>query len=141
METRQSDDPTLGARLRQLRKANGWKLADVADRTGLSVSFLSDVERGRTDPSLNTLRTIADVYQMRVVIAFTKVEGHMEKQHRCEAMMREGWGGPGMDEPPIWYGSSGAWYFDLTDCGAWRSVPIRFCPFCGADLGKEGTAE
>ena len=88
METRQSDDPTLGARLRQLRKANGWKLADVADRTGLSVSFLSDVERGRTDPSLNTLRTIADVYQMRVVIAFTKVEGHMEKQHRCEAMER-----------------------------------------------------
>jgi transcriptional regulator with XRE-family HTH domain len=126
METRQSDDPTLGARLRQLRKANGWKLADVADRTGLSVSFLSDVERGRTDPSLNTLRTIADVYQMRVVIAFTKVEGSMDKLHRCEAMPAD---------VEIWRPPQRR--------GRWRLYVmrgfcyIRFCPFCGVEL-KEG---
>ncbi len=52
----------LGARLRQLRKANGWTLADVAARTGLSVSFLSDIERGRTSPSLDTLEKLAGVY-------------------------------------------------------------------------------
>jgi len=52
----------LGARLRQLRKANGWTLANVAARTGLSVSFLSDIERGRTSPSLDTLEKLAGVY-------------------------------------------------------------------------------
>lgn len=67
-----ADDVTLGTRIRQLRKANGWTLADVAARTGLSVSFLSDIERGRTDPSLNTLDKIAAAHGLRVAITITK---------------------------------------------------------------------
>jgi transcriptional regulator with XRE-family HTH domain len=38
---------TLGRRLKELRKENGWTLADVAERTGLAISTISKVERGQ----------------------------------------------------------------------------------------------
>ena len=40
--------------------ASGIGLATVAERAGISVSMLSQVERGLLDPSLDTLRNIAD---------------------------------------------------------------------------------
>lgn len=52
----------LGIRLRALRKSQGLTLADVAAVTGLSVSFLSDVERGRGRPSIETLQKLAKLY-------------------------------------------------------------------------------
>lgn len=36
----------FGQRLRELRRARGWTLSDVADRSGLAVSTLSKAERG-----------------------------------------------------------------------------------------------
>ncbi len=36
----------FGRRLRQLRKENGWTLAEIADRTGLAISTISKAERG-----------------------------------------------------------------------------------------------
>ena len=56
----------LGARLRMLRKRRRYTLVDVSDETGLSVSFLSDIERGRTRPSLDTLEKLASFYQMTI---------------------------------------------------------------------------
>ncbi len=41
------DRVSLGERLRQLRKEKGWTLAEVAARSGLAVSTVSKVERGR----------------------------------------------------------------------------------------------
>jgi transcriptional regulator with XRE-family HTH domain len=56
----------LGARLRAIRKQQGDTLADVGAQTGLSVSFLSDIERGRTRPSLDTLEKLATYYQLSI---------------------------------------------------------------------------
>lgn len=56
--------------LRALRVAHRKTLATLAEASGLSVSFLSDVERGRTDPSLETLRKIAAAYGMELRVAF-----------------------------------------------------------------------
>lgn len=36
----------LGARVRQIRKARGWTLQDLADRAGVAVSTISKMERG-----------------------------------------------------------------------------------------------
>jgi transcriptional regulator with XRE-family HTH domain len=41
--------------LRELRKYNGKTLADVAQVSGLSVSYLSDIERGHAHPFDNAL--------------------------------------------------------------------------------------
>lgn len=54
----------IGTKLRLLRKKYGHTLLDVSKGTELSVSFLSDVERGRTNPSLETLEKVASFYQM-----------------------------------------------------------------------------
>jgi transcriptional regulator with XRE-family HTH domain len=45
----------LGSRLRQLRKARGLSLADVAEGTGISPSFLSMVEKGKSDITISRL--------------------------------------------------------------------------------------
>ena len=49
----------LGADLRALRKARGLTLADLAQRLGRSIGWLSQVERDKSEPSLVDLRHLA----------------------------------------------------------------------------------
>lgn len=51
---------TIGQRIREIRKQRDKTLKDIADATGLSLPYLSDVERDRTQPSLKTLQRIAE---------------------------------------------------------------------------------
>ncbi len=53
----------LGAALRKRRKSLALPMQSVADGTGLSVGFISQVERGLTTPSLSSLVAIAEVLQ------------------------------------------------------------------------------
>jgi transcriptional regulator with XRE-family HTH domain len=48
-----------GSIIRRVRKSQNMKLLDLSEKTGLSLSFISQVERGITNPSLNSLRKIA----------------------------------------------------------------------------------
>jgi transcriptional regulator with XRE-family HTH domain len=41
----------LGRKLRETREARGDRLVDVAERAGISVQYLSEIERGRKEPS------------------------------------------------------------------------------------------
>ena len=50
----------LGGAIRRRRHAASLTLATVSERAGISVSMLSQVERGLLDPSLDTLRNIAE---------------------------------------------------------------------------------
>jgi transcriptional regulator with XRE-family HTH domain len=50
----------LGGAIRRRRHAASLTLATVSERAGISVSMLSQVERGLLDPSLDTLRSIAE---------------------------------------------------------------------------------
>ena len=50
----------VGERLRELRRFRRATLRTIADRSGLSESFLSQVERGRSSASIASLRRIAD---------------------------------------------------------------------------------
>ncbi len=54
----------LGERLRELRQQRGLTLLELSQQTSLSVSYLSDLERGRTNPSIDTLERIASSYNM-----------------------------------------------------------------------------
>jgi transcriptional regulator with XRE-family HTH domain len=58
---------TLGEKLKSLRKLHGFSLAAVHEGTGLSISFLSDLEQGRSNPSLASLVSIANFYGLSVV--------------------------------------------------------------------------
>jgi transcriptional regulator with XRE-family HTH domain len=50
----------LGARIRAARTTMGMTLEELAQKVSLTRSFLSQVERGLTSPSLTTLRRIAN---------------------------------------------------------------------------------
>ncbi len=49
----------LGTRIRALRRARRLTLRDVAERAGVTESFLSQVERDVTSPSIATVHRIA----------------------------------------------------------------------------------
>ncbi len=51
----------LGDKIRALRQRRKWTLKDLAEKTKLSVPYLSDLERRREiNPTLETLKVIAD---------------------------------------------------------------------------------
>jgi len=56
----------IGEELRKLRRYRGLTLSQVSEQTDLSVSFLSDVERGKTNPSLDTLQKLSEFYGVAV---------------------------------------------------------------------------
>ncbi|WP_281843661.1 helix-turn-helix domain-containing protein [Sinisalibacter aestuarii] len=53
--------PTLGRKLRACRKEAALTMQVVADRAGLSVGFISQIERDLTVPSISSLRAISKV--------------------------------------------------------------------------------
>jgi transcriptional regulator with XRE-family HTH domain len=61
-----SPPPTLGAGLRTLRRARRLSLSDVADATGISASFLSLVETGRSDITIGRLTRLVDFYGVTI---------------------------------------------------------------------------
>ena len=50
----------MGKRIAELREERGWKQKELAERAGLSVTFLSEVENGRRNISSAKLLRIAD---------------------------------------------------------------------------------
>lgn len=59
------DTETLGDRIRNLRRMRGLRLVDMAKLTDLSVSFISQVERGLTNPGMRSLILMADALEVR----------------------------------------------------------------------------
>jgi transcriptional regulator with XRE-family HTH domain len=49
----------LGSRLRALRAARGETLAETAERAGISPQYLSEIERGRKEPSSEMIAALA----------------------------------------------------------------------------------
>ncbi|MGH9488385.1 MAG: helix-turn-helix domain-containing protein [Terriglobales bacterium] len=56
----------IGARIREARLACGLSQGDLENRTGLLRCYLSRVENGHTEPSLQTLARIAQALDMPV---------------------------------------------------------------------------
>ena len=52
----------IGTKLRACRKDFGFTLKQLSRTTGLSISFLSELERNKVSPSLRTLAKICFVY-------------------------------------------------------------------------------
>ena len=48
----------LGRALRELRREQGARLVDVAERAGISPQYLSEIERGRKEPSSEMIAAV-----------------------------------------------------------------------------------
>ena len=69
---------TLGKRLRYAREHASLTLAQMAERTGVGASSLSDFENAKRDPSLSQLQALARAY--RRSIAFFVAEGALPRE-------------------------------------------------------------
>jgi len=58
--------PLMGREIRNLRKVRGMTLAQLAGASGLSVSFISQIERGLSTPSVKALHDIAQVLGVNI---------------------------------------------------------------------------
>lgn len=56
----------LCEQIRELRQERDFRLKDAAGTAGISVAYLSDLERGRTNPSLETVQALAAAYGITV---------------------------------------------------------------------------
>lgn len=60
----------VGERLRKLRKERGLTLVQLAAKTSLSPSFLSQVERGVSQPSISSLTTVCNALEAEIPSLF-----------------------------------------------------------------------
>ena len=71
----------LGDHLRSIRKERKFTLKDLSQRADLSVPYLSDIERGVVNPSVETVQKIAKAYNMKFQNLFNDVEEVGESAH------------------------------------------------------------
>jgi transcriptional regulator with XRE-family HTH domain len=57
----------VGQELRDERQDQGRTLADVAEEAGVSTQYLSEIERGRKEPSSEVLQAVAGALDLRLV--------------------------------------------------------------------------
>jgi transcriptional regulator with XRE-family HTH domain len=61
----------IGTRVRELRLASGLSMRAVAEKAEVTASFVSQLERGLVQPSIQTLRRICDVLGTSLVDALS----------------------------------------------------------------------
>ncbi|MFH1795271.1 MAG: XRE family transcriptional regulator [Pseudomonadota bacterium] len=69
------DHDAFGERLRTRRRELGLTLKEVADGAGLSVGFISQIERGITTPSLSSLTNVSRVLGLHVTEFLSQPRG------------------------------------------------------------------
>src|SRR5437868_11172205 len=74
--TRDGAGAAIGLHLRQLRIKRGLPLAQVAKNVGISVGFLSALERSHMSASVGTLRRLAHFYQTNILDFFDPAESN-----------------------------------------------------------------
>ena len=65
---------SLGERLRGLRDKKGISLKELAETSGLSRSYLTQIESGAANPSLGSIKRIANVLDVRLFELFSEEE-------------------------------------------------------------------
>lgn len=75
---------TLGTDLKALRKARDLTITELSLMLGRSVGWLSQVERGKTQPSISNLKTMADKLDVSLSFFFgAPVEGRVDDAEKC----------------------------------------------------------
>jgi transcriptional regulator with XRE-family HTH domain len=68
----------VGTRLKQLRQQRGWSMVQLARDVGVTTGMISQIENNLADPSLTTLRKLAQVLGVPVFYFFISHENDPE---------------------------------------------------------------
>jgi len=86
---RQQPEPlwreVLGSRLRALRGERGETLAATAERAGISPQYLSEVERGRKEPSSEMIAALAGALGTTLADLTTQVTQDLRRSRPARA--------------------------------------------------------
>lgn len=77
----------VGATLRRIRLTHGLTLRDLSALSRVSVPYLSEIERGRKEPSSEILATICRVFGMDVVDLVDAVADELRTPDRAVLVM------------------------------------------------------
>lgn len=61
-------------KIRNFRKQRKLTIKELSELTGMSISYISQIERGEIDPSLSSLRKIAGVFHLPLYMLLDDVE-------------------------------------------------------------------
>ncbi|MGB0033886.1 MAG: cupin domain-containing protein [Candidatus Acidiferrales bacterium] len=92
--SRRAKASPVGPRLRRLRLKQGYSLARVARAAGVSVGFLSALERGQMSASVATLRRLARFYRLNILALFDPSEANPGRVRPADRKVLEA--GPGV---------------------------------------------
>lgn len=75
-------EESIGQKIRGARESRGITLDELASRTGLTKSFISQIERGKSNPSLSSLRAIVQELGIPMV-------GLFDNEQRSKIVVRK----------------------------------------------------
>lgn len=84
----------LGRRLRAIRQDRDERLVDVAERAGMSVQYLSEVERGIKEPSSEMIAAVTGALGVDLVRVVSGVAGDLARRGSGRAPARGSAPGP-----------------------------------------------
>ena len=64
----------IGARIQKLRKQKGLTQDELSERVNISSKYLSSIERGKENPTLNTFISIAEELSVDIEEFFTEIQ-------------------------------------------------------------------
>jgi len=99
------ENKRIGERIRQLRQRKGMGLVELGRHTGLSASFLSQLETGRVVPTLRNLARIAMVFSRNLIYFFEPERPEMFRIVRASERPRLPQ--TGVEEPAYFFESLG----------------------------------
>ena len=80
----------LGQRLRALRQDQRETLAETASRAGISPQYLSEVERGRKEPSSEMIAALAGALGTTLTVLTEQVAGDLRRQQAVRVSRASG---------------------------------------------------
>jgi transcriptional regulator with XRE-family HTH domain len=75
----------LGSTVRRLREATGLSLRAVAEKSGFSPSFISQVENDQASPSIASMERIAGAFGLTLAEFFRELDGSAPERAGAEA--------------------------------------------------------
>jgi transcriptional regulator with XRE-family HTH domain len=63
---------SIGERVAELRKEHRYSIRKLAEKAGVSASLVSDVERGKVEPSITTLKRLSDALGTTLTFFFSE---------------------------------------------------------------------
>jgi transcriptional regulator with XRE-family HTH domain len=75
-------EAAFGAVITELRVKKGLGYEEIAHKVGCNPGYMSDIERGRKNPSMKIIQAIADVHNVKLSKMIAMAEKKYERSRR-----------------------------------------------------------